>query len=95
MRAMENWARLATGRDPAPTREILGRRYQALEGDLRYAKKLRGWRRMAEVAACMAEAGRSVHPILSWSDPMPTIHYLRRLRLRMAGQELRAYEMTA
>jgi predicted ATP-grasp superfamily ATP-dependent carboligase len=95
MRAMENWARLATGREPAPTQELLGLRYQALEGDLRYAKKLRGWRRIAELAGCLAEVGRSVHPILSWSDPMPTVHYLRRLRLRLAGQQLRAYEMTA
>jgi predicted ATP-grasp superfamily ATP-dependent carboligase len=95
MRAMENWARMATGQDPAPTQEILGLRYQALEGDLRYAKKLRGWGRITEVAACLTEVGRSVHPILNWSDPRPTVHYLRRLRLRLAGQKLRAYEMTA
>lgn len=95
MRGMENWARLATGKDPAPTQEILGLRYQALEGDLRYAKKLRGWGRIAELAACLAAVDWSVHPILSWSDPRPTVHYLRRLRLRLAGQKLRAYEMTA
>ena len=95
MHAMENWARLATGEVPAPTQEILGLRYQALEGDLRYVKKLRGWSRLAELAACLAAVGRSVHPILSWSDPKSTIHFLRRLRLRLAGQKLRAYEMTS
>jgi predicted ATP-grasp superfamily ATP-dependent carboligase len=94
MRAMENWTRLATGKDPAPTQELLGLRYQALEGDLRYIKKLRGWDRIAELTACLAAVGRSVHPILSWSDPKPTVHYLRRLRLRLAGRKLRAYEMT-
>ena len=68
MRAMENWARLASGRKTAHSKEVLGLRYQALEGDLRRAKKLRGAARISEVWACLAEIGRSVHPILSWSD---------------------------
>ena len=78
MRAMENWARLAMGRKTVPAKEILALRYQALEGDLRRAKKLRGAGRISEFGACLAEVGRSVHPILSWSDPKPTLHYLVR-----------------
>jgi len=83
MRAMENWARLASGRETAPSKEVLGLRYQALEGDLRRAKKLRGAARVSEIGACLAEAGRSVHPILRWSDPKPTLHYLVRIGARL------------
>jgi predicted ATP-grasp superfamily ATP-dependent carboligase len=82
MHAMENWARLAFDRKTVPSEEVLGLRYQALEGDLRRAKKLRGMGRVSELAACLAEVGRSVHPILSWSDPKPTFHYLVRLGMR-------------
>jgi len=86
MRAMENWARLATGRKTVPSKEILGLRYQALEGDLRRAKKLRGVARISEFGACLAEVSRSAHPILGWSDPKPTLHYLVRLGLRLFGK---------
>jgi predicted ATP-grasp superfamily ATP-dependent carboligase len=86
MHAMENWARLASGRKTVPSKELLGLRYQALEGDLRRAKKLRGTHRISELGKCFAEIGRSVHPILSWSDPKPTLHYLVRLGLRQLGK---------
>lgn len=92
MHAMENWARLATGRETVPSKELLGLKYQALEGDLRRAKKLHGMARITEFGACMLEAGRSVHPILSWSDPMPTLHYVRRLAMRLFGKGMRKYE---
>lgn len=92
MRAMENWARLATGRETARSQEILALRYQALEGDLRRAKKMRGLDRILEVGACWVTAGRSVHPILSWSDPVPTLHYLVRLAMRLHGKGMRDYE---
>ena len=92
MRAMENWARLATGREPVPSKEILGLRYQALEADLRRAKKLRGWHRISEIVSCLAETGRSAHPILSVSDPMPTVHYLKRLGLRQLDKGMRTYD---
>ena len=92
MRAMDNWARMAIGSETIPSSEILGLRYQALEGDLRRAKKLRGARRVLEIGSCLVEAGRSVHPILSWSDPMPTLHYLRRLGLRLFGKGIPTYE---
>ena len=86
MRAMENWARLGTGREIIPSKELLGLRYQALEGDLRRTKKLSGARRITELMSCLAEVGRSVHPIMSWSDPKPTLHYLGRLALRQFGK---------
>ena len=89
---MENWARLATGREPVPSKEILGLRYQALEADLRRAKKLRGWHRISEIVSCLAETGRSAHPILSVSDPVPTVHYLKRLGLRQLGKGMRSYD---
>jgi len=93
MRAMDNWARMATGRETVPSSEILGLRYHALEGDLRRAKKLRGTRRFLEIGSCLVEAIRSVHPILSWSDPTPTLHYLRRYGLHRFGKGIRTYEM--
>ena len=37
MRAMDTWARLATGRSTIPSEMVVGRRYQSLEGDLRRA----------------------------------------------------------
>jgi predicted ATP-grasp superfamily ATP-dependent carboligase len=86
VRAMENWARLASGRDIAPAQELLGLRYQALEGDLRRAMKVPGMGRISELGSCLAEIGRSVHPVMSWSDPMPTLHYLVRSGLRLFGQ---------
>jgi predicted ATP-grasp superfamily ATP-dependent carboligase len=92
MRAMENWARLATGGEPAPSKEIVGLRYQALEGDLRRASKLRGAERIAEFAGCLTEVGRSVHAILNWSDIVPTLAYLWRRSLRLIGKGMRSYE---
>ena len=64
-----------------------------VEGDLRRAKKLRGTRRFLEIGSCLVEAIRSVHPILSWSDPTPTLHYLRRYGLHRFGKGIRTYEM--
>jgi len=92
MRAMENWVRMATGVELVPSTETLGLKYQALEGDLRRVKKLRGIRRGLEIGSCLFEAARSVHPILSWSDPVPTLHYLRRLGLRLFGKGIPSYE---
>lgn len=86
MRAMENWARLASGRSTVPSKELLGVRYQALEGDLRRASKLHGVHRVSEIVGSLIEIGRSVHPILSVSDPKPTLHYLVRLGLRLLGK---------
>lgn len=85
MRAMNNWSRMATGRETVPSSEILDLRYQALEGDLRRIKQLRGARRVLQIGSCLIEAGRSAHPILSLSDPMPTLHYLRRFGSSIFG----------
>lgn len=92
MHAMENWVRLALDQEPVPSSEILGLRYQALEGDLRRAKKRAGNRRIREVISCLTESTRTVHPILALSDPMPTVHYLKRLIRRQNGKRAREYE---
>jgi hypothetical protein len=79
MRAMDTWARLATGRSATPSEMVVGLRYQALEGDLKWAMTQPGMKRFREVGDCLVEAFGAVHPILSWSDPLPLLAYLARL----------------
>jgi len=88
MRAMETWARLATGRSATPSEMVVGLRYQALEGDLKWAMTQPGMKRFREVGDCLVEAFGAVHPILSWSDPLPVLAYLARL----PGRALKAWK---
>ncbi len=83
MQAMDTWGRLATGRITTPSKTMVGPRYQSLEGDLRRAMTQPGMRRIYEVLECLVEAGGAVHPILSWSDPLPVLAYLARLPRRV------------
>lgn len=83
MQAMDTWGRLATGRIATPSKTMVGPRYQSLEGDLRRAITQPGMRRIFEVLECLVEAGGAVHPILSWSDPLPVLVYLARLPRRV------------
>jgi hypothetical protein len=87
MRAMDTWARLATGRSATPSEMVVGLRYQALEGNLKWAMTQPGMKRFREVGDCLVEAFGAVHPILSWSDPLPVLAYLARL----PGRALKAW----
>jgi hypothetical protein len=89
MRPIDAWARLATGRNVEVVPPRIGVRYQAMEGDLRYALGQRGVRGAMMVAGVLSHSFRSVHPIWSWSDPRPALTYLARLpsraKTRVAG----------
>ncbi len=90
MRAVDTWARLATGREAAtPLPMKSGVRYQALEGDLRRALSLAGTKRITEVIDCVAHTFSSCHPVLCWTDPLPTVGYLTRLATRLARRATR------
>ncbi len=83
MRAMDTWARLATGRSATPSEMVVGPRFQALEGDLRWAMTQSGvTKRIYNVGDCLVEAFGAVHPVLSWSDPLPVLVYLAHLPRR-------------
>ncbi len=84
MRAMDTWARLATGRRAIPSEVFVGPYLQALEGDLRWALAQPGARRFYAVWDCVVRSVGAIHPILSWSDPLPTLAYLVRLLRRAA-----------
>ncbi len=86
MRAMDTWARLATGRPALPSEVVVGPYLQSLEGDLRWALAQPGAVRLSEVWDCVARSVGAVHPILSWSDPLPTLAYLVRLLGRISRQ---------
>ena len=93
MRAVDSWARLATGREiVAPLPIKIGARYQALEGDLRRALSLAGIKRVTEVIDCVAHSFSPYHPILCWSDPLPTVGYLGRLAARFVRKATRRGE---
>ncbi len=93
MRAVDTWARLATGREiVAPLPIKIGARYQALEGDLRRALSLAGIKRITGVIDCVAHSFSSCHPILCWSDPLPTVGYLGRLAARLVRKTARRGE---
>lgn len=84
MRAMDAWARLATGRTPLPTQtSSLTPRYQALEADLRRSWQQPGLGRLDELLSALQESAVAVHPIASWSDPLPCLAYLVRLAGRL------------
>ena len=90
MRAVDTWARLATGREaaaPLPMRSDV--RYQALEGDLRRALSLAGTKRITELIDCVAHIFSSCHPVLCWTDPLPTAGYLVRLATRISLRRTR------
>jgi predicted ATP-grasp superfamily ATP-dependent carboligase len=89
MRAMDTWARLATGRSTTPSEMVVGRHYQSLEGDLRWAMAQPGMmKRIYNVGDCLVEAFRAVHPLGSWSDPLPSLVHLARL----PGRALKAWK---
>jgi hypothetical protein len=83
MGAMDIWARLATGRQATPSNPRTDVRYQSLQGDLKYAISRPGARRVFGVVGCLVYAFRAVHPIMSWSDPLPVLAYLARLAQRI------------
>jgi predicted ATP-grasp superfamily ATP-dependent carboligase len=90
MRAVDTWTRLATGREAAaPLPVKIGVRYQALEGDLRRALSLAGTRRIRGVIDCATHSFSSCHPVLCWTDPLPTVGYLTRLATRLARRATR------
>jgi len=92
MRPMDTWARLATGRSATPSEMVVGPRFQALEGDLRWAMTQSGvTKRIYNVGGCLVEAFGAVHPVLSWSDPLPTLAYL----VRLLGRASKAWKQTA
>jgi len=87
MGAMEAWARQATGQGCAPVRTpAAGRRYQAIEGDLRYALGQPGLRRVTYVLRALAAMFSAIHPIFSLSDPMPVLPYFTRRAARLLGR---------
>ncbi len=89
MRGMDTWARLATGRSATPSEMVVGRRYQSLEGDLKRAMSQSGMKkRIYEIGDCLVEAFGAVHPLGSWSDPLPGLVYLA----RMPGRALKAWK---
>ncbi len=68
---------------------VVGRRYQSLEGDLKWAMTQRGMKkRIYKIGDCLVEAFGAVHPFGSWSDPMPGLVYLARL----PGRALKAWK---
>ncbi len=84
LRAMDAWARLATGRTPLPSQSSSYRpRYQALEADLRRSWQQPGLSRIDELLSTFQESAVAVHPIASWTDPLPSIGYLIRLAGRL------------
>jgi len=92
MRAMDTWARLAIGRSATPFEMVVGPRFQALEADLRWAMTQSGvTKRIYNVGGCLVEAFGAVHPVMSWSDPLPIMAYLA----RVPGRALRAWKPTA
>ncbi len=89
MRAMDTWARLATGRSTTPSEMVVGRRYQSLEGDLRRAMAQPGMKkRIQNVGGCLVEAFGAVHPLGSWSDPLPVLVHMA----RVPGRALKAWK---
>lgn len=95
LRAMDAWARLAM--DPAATSAgnndigtvAVGPRYQAIEGDLLHALAQQGAARIGAILSTMFGWFSAVHPIFTWSDPMPVAPYVarrvKRLLARLSG----------
>lgn len=87
MRAMDAWARLAIGEDPALDWEVaVGPRYQAVEADLRRAAAEPGARRIPELLSALAKIFSAVHPIFCWSDPAPALSYFTRRAERILAK---------
>jgi hypothetical protein len=84
--AIDAWARLATGRETTLTPTRTGVRYRALEGDLRHALAQPGLRAIVQALKALVPCTHCVHPIFSWSDPLPTLTYLARLPLRAMNE---------
>ena len=82
MRAMDSWARLATGRVAIPSESRLGVAYQSLEGDLRWVWSEQKTRLVPAAIDCLIEATRTIHPVLSWRDPLPVLQNLARISRR-------------
>ncbi len=94
MQAMDTWARLATGRHATPSEVFVGPYLQALEGDLRWALIQPSASRLSAVWDCIARSVGAGHPILSWSDPLPTLAYLARLPRRAARLAVNPHRFT-
>lgn len=83
LNAHDTWARLATGQEIRRPEIVIGSRYHSMEADFRQAFARSGVATAGALLECLTYAPRAVHPILSISDPKPTLAYSARLLKRV------------